>query len=78
MKCQASKCEVASLGLRWISTSELTWLLYKYVASAFVGPLGTIYEEKGISSRFRVSISLRYDLNCRKRRKNPFLPYVSN
>ena len=27
-------------------------------------PLGTIREEKGISSRFRVSISLRYDLSC--------------
>ena len=46
------------------SPSELTWSLYKCVAllravygpSATVRPLGSICEEKGISSRFWVSI----------------------
>ena len=27
-------------------------------------PLGTIWEEKGISSQFRISILSRYDLSC--------------
>ena len=50
----------------------LAWSLYKCAAlwRAVYGtfgterPLGTIREEKGISSRFRVSISSRYDLSC--------------
>ena len=54
------------------SLSGLAWSLYKcaalwrtvYGPSATERPLGTICEEKGISSRFRVSISLRYDLSC--------------
>ena len=52
--------------------SELTWSLYKcvvlwravYGPSASERPIGTIGEEKGISSRFRVSVSSRYDLSC--------------
>ena len=50
----------------------LAWSLYKCSAlwmavngpSANERPPGTIREEKGISSRFRVSISSRYDLSC--------------
>ena len=52
--------------------SGLAWSLYKCAAllRAVYGvpttdrPLGTIGEEKGISSRFQVSISSKYDLSC--------------
>ena len=61
--------------------SGLAWLLYKYAASwrivygpsAPERPLGTICKEKGIAYWFWVSISSRYDLSCRKRRKTPEL-----
>ena len=64
------------------SPSGLAWSLYKcsalwravYGLSATERPLGTIREEKGISSWFRVSISSRYDLSSWKRRKTQFLP----
>ena len=54
------------------SPSGLAWSLYKcaalwravYGPSSIERPLGTIREEKGISSRFRVSISSQYDLSC--------------
>ena len=54
------------------SPNGLAWSLYKcsalwwavYGPSATKRPLGTIREEKGISSRFRISISSRYDLSC--------------
>ena len=56
--------------------SGLAWSLYKCAAlcravfgsSATERPLWTIREEKGISSRFQVSISWRYDLSCLKLR----------
>ena len=62
---------IAGLYVRW-SLSRLAWLLYKcaalckavYGTSTTKRSLGTIQEEKGISSR--VSISLRYDLSCWK------------
>ena len=34
--------------------------------------LGLMVKEMGISSHFHVSISSRYDLSCRKQRKNQF------
>ena len=34
----------------------------------------TIHEEKGIYSRFLVSISAQYDLSCWKQSKKQFLP----
>ena len=56
----------------WILKSGLASSLYTcaalwmavYDPSATEKPLGTICEEKGISSRFRVSTSSRYDLTC--------------
>ena len=64
-------------GCGFLSRSRLSWSLYKcaalwravYGSSATEAPLRTIPEEKGISSRFRVSFSSRYDLSCWKRRK---------
>ena len=35
-----------------------------YGPSATERPLGTIHEDKGISSQFRVFILTRYDLSC--------------
>ena len=49
-----------------------------YGASAAKRPLGTICEEKGISSRFRVSISSRYELICWKRGKTPYIPSLDD
>ena len=62
--------------------SSLAWSLYKcaalwravYGPSATERPIGTICEEKGISSRFQVSITSRYDLSGWKWRKPPCLP----
>ena len=59
----ALKREFTGLSLHWIPTSRLAWSLYKCAAlwrtvcglSATGRPLGTIREEKGISSRFRGS-----------------------
>ena len=58
----ATKREFAGSRLRWISMSGLAWSLYKcaalwravYDLSAPKRRLGTIREEKGISSQFRV------------------------
>ena len=55
-----------------IPTSGLAWSLYTcadfwravYGPAATKRPIETIREEKGISSRLRVSISSRYDLRC--------------
>ena len=52
--------------------SRLAWSLHKctalwravYGPSAPERPLGATLEEKGISSRFLVSISSQYDLSC--------------
>ena len=57
---------------------KLIWSLYKcvelwravYGTYATERTLGDIREEKGISSRFRPSITSRYDLSCCKQRKN--------
>ena len=65
------------------SPSGLAWSLYKCAAlwKAVLWSFRNwktpwnIREDKGISSRFRVSISSRYDLSCWKRRKNQFLPF---
>ena len=67
----APKRECDGCSLHWILTNGLTWSLYKCVAlwravyGSFVTKktLGTIHEEKGISSWFRVSILLRYYLS---------------
>ena len=64
------------------SPCGLAWSPYKCVAlwravygpSATKRPLGIICEEKGISSRFGVSISSQYDLSSWKRRKTQILP----
>ena len=63
------------------SPSRLAWSLYECAAlwravhglSATERPLGTIREERGIFSRFRVSVSSQYELSCWKRRKKQFL-----
>ena len=65
------------------SSSEVAWSLYKcaafwravYVSLKLKLKPGTIREEKGISLRFRVSISSRYDPSCWKQRKKK-LPSV--
>ena len=76
-----STYEFVDSSLRWI-LCVLAWSLYKctalwradYGPFTTARPLGTIREEKWISSRFRVSISSRYDLSCWKRCKSQFLP----
>ena len=64
------------------SPCGVAWSLYTCVAlwravygpSATERPLGTIYEENGISSRLQVSVLTRYDLSCCKECKTPFIP----
>ena len=58
-------------GPGFLSRHDMTSSLYK--CAAFERPLGTIREDKGISSRSRVSFSSRYDLSCWKRHKTPIL-----
>ena len=60
-------------GLSWSLNTCVAMLRTIYGPSATDRLLGTVPEESGNSSWFQVSISSRYDLNCWKRRKNPFL-----
>ena len=46
--------------------------------SATEKSLGTIRVEKGISFKFRVSISLWYDLSCWMRNKKPFPSFFTS
>ena len=72
LQCLAPKREFAGSSLRWNQMGGLARSLNKCAAlwtaaygySATERYLGTIREEKGISSQFRVSISSRYDLSC--------------
>ena len=77
-----SKACVRRLGISAGSPSRLAWCLYtckalwraNYGPSATERPLGTVHEEKGISSQFQVSLVSRYGLSSLSRRKTPFLP----
>ena len=56
LRCLPPKTKVAGLSNCWIPISRLAWALRRavYGASATETPLGTIFDENGISFQFHV------------------------
>ena len=84
--CMSPKPKVEGSSLSWIPLCgwpgyyinvQCCGGLSMVLNSATERPLGTICEEKEISSLFEVPISFQYDhLSCQKQCKNWFLPHI--